>query len=143
MYSQTILGPRWFLPKRYYETSFNFYKTKIEVLNIRPDAEYHDCVICLFSLLSNDNYKHFEDDFVAAAGSESRNTKYVCNYFDSFKHIWKNFHDVSINMNKKPYMMTPCRHFFHTPCLESWFKQKKECPSCRQDIDETAIGMAL
>jgi hypothetical protein len=140
MYSQTAFNPRWFLPRKYSELTFSFYKSKSEVLLIRPDAEFHDCVICLFSLLSNENYKHFTDDFLAA-GEENRNRKY-CSYFENLKFISLNFHETSLNINKKPYMMTPCRHFFHSPCLESWFKQKKECPSCRQDIDQT-IGVGI
>ncbi len=96
----------------------------------------------MFSLLSSENYKHFSDDFIAA-GDEVMPTKRVCNYLQILRYNFRNFHEVSLNYNKKPFMMTPCKHIFHTPCLESWFKQKKECPSCRQDIDETAIEMAL
>ncbi len=135
MYSQSALGPRWFLPNRFNESTFDFYKTKSEVLMIRPDAELHDCVICLFSLLSSENYKHFTDDFVAAG--ESRKLK--CSLFEGCKFNFRNFHEASINLNRKPYMMTLCKHFFHTPCLESWFKQKKECPSCRQEIEDVSI----
>jgi hypothetical protein len=101
-------------------------------LLIRPEAELHDCVICLFSLLSSENYKHFTDDFMAAG------EKKKC-VFEGCRESFWNFHEGSMNVNKKPYMMTPCRHFFHTPCLESWFKQKKECPSCRQEIDNVMI----
>ncbi|WFD03120.1 hypothetical protein MOBT1_001809 [Malassezia obtusa] len=28
-------------------------------------------------------------------------------------------------------MVTPCRHIFHTPCLEQWMRIKHVCPSCR------------
>ena len=78
MYSQYTFNPRWFLPRKFNESTFNFYKTKSEVLLIRPDSEFHDCVICLFSLLSSENYKHFSDDFVAA-GEENRVNKKFAN----------------------------------------------------------------
>lgn len=133
LYSQSALGPRWFLPSRFQTSSYDFYKTKSEVLLLRPDAELHDCVICLFSLLSNENYKHFSDDFVAAGDQKK------CLLFQGCRENFRNFHEANYSMNKKPYMMTPCRHFFHTPCLESWFKQKKECPSCRQEIENVMI----
>ena len=34
----------------------------------------------------------------------------------------------------KPYMITPCKHVFHTECLESWMNMKNECPYCRRPI---------
>ncbi len=39
MYSQSIFGSRWFLPKKYKRSSErNFYKTKSEVLLDQPNA---------------------------------------------------------------------------------------------------------
>lgn len=32
------------------------------------------------------------------------------------------------------YMLTPCNHKFHKPCLRNWMKYKLECPSCRAVI---------
>ncbi len=137
MYSQTVLGPRWFLPSSYRSSGFDFYKTKSEILIIRPDAEFHDCVICLFSLMNSENIKHFSEDFVEAGQEIHR--KRTCKTFENCKTNLLEFHEVDYSGNKKPFMMTPCRHYFHTQCLESWFRQKKECPSCRQDIDDTLI----
>jgi hypothetical protein len=146
MYSQTLFSPRWFLPKRYTKIEYNFYRNKAEVLLIRPDSEYHDCIICLFSLMDNENYKHFSDDFLAAANINESNSlslaksqKKICNCLTIFYTYWKDFHEFDLNTNKKPFMMTPCRHIFHTPCLEKWFKEKKECPSCRQEIEQIRI----
>jgi hypothetical protein len=31
---------------------------------------------------------------------------------------------------------TPCQHYFHRRCLESWLKLAKTCPLCRNDIEE-------
>lgn len=39
------------------------------------------------------------------------------------------------NKNKKPFMKTPCHHYFHAICLESWLNCKKDCPTCRQEIE--------
>jgi hypothetical protein len=131
LYSQSILGPRWFIPYNFSHDSYNFYKTKEDIIAIKPDAEYLDCIICLFSLFNPENYRHFSDDFMASTGNANRQSYGVC------KIIWSKmieFHEYNYNINKKPYMMTPCKHIFHSACLESWFKQKKECPSCRQDI---------
>lgn len=138
MYSQTILGPRWFLPKYFNIPEFNFYRSKAEVLNLKTDADHLECVICLFNLFGNESYKYFSDDFIAAVEDDNRRIKSKMQIMCSgILHNVFEFHEYSININKKPYMMTPCRHFFHSGCLESWFKQKKECPSCRQEIDNS------
>jgi len=42
-----------------------------------------------------------------------------------------NFYDLNDLDKKKPFMITPCNHAFHSECLKSWLKLKKECPFCR------------
>ncbi|KAK4191423.1 putative transmembrane E3 ubiquitin-protein ligase 1 [Podospora australis] len=37
-------------------------------------------------------------------------------------------------MERKAYMITPCRHMFHTKCLEQWFRKRLVCPICREDL---------
>eukprot|EP00798_Chlamydomonas_sp_ICE-L_P029510 gene29510-5859_t len=31
-------------------------------------------------------------------------------------------------------MLTPCGHFFHTPCLKRWMNIKMDCPTCRSRL---------
>ena len=35
---------------------------------------------------------------------------------------------------RKAYMVTPCRHIFHTDCLEGWMKYRLQCPICREEL---------
>lgn len=35
---------------------------------------------------------------------------------------------------RRMYMVTPCRHIFHTACLENWMKFRLKCPICREDL---------
>jgi hypothetical protein len=35
---------------------------------------------------------------------------------------------------RRAYMVTPCRHIFHTKCLEGWFRYKLQCPICREEL---------
>ena len=46
-----------------------------------------------------------------------------------------NFFTISNNKYNKEYIITPCKHVFHSICLEKWFERKKECPCCRSEID--------
>jgi len=50
-----------------------------------------------------------------------------------------NFHTYNISGRKKeivkPYMILPCSHGFHSSCLELWFKESRQCPTCRSIID--------
>ena len=32
------------------------------------------------------------------------------------------------------YMVTPCRHIFHTECLEGWMRYRLQCPICREGL---------
>lgn len=33
---------------------------------------------------------------------------------------------------RRSYMVTPCRHIFHTSCLEGWMRYRLQCPNCRE-----------
>ncbi|KAF2087481.1 hypothetical protein K490DRAFT_73852 [Saccharata proteae CBS 121410] len=33
---------------------------------------------------------------------------------------------------RRGYMVTPCRHIFHSTCLEGWMRYRLQCPICRE-----------
>lgn len=35
---------------------------------------------------------------------------------------------------RRMYMVTPCRHIFHSACLEGWLKYRLQCPICREGL---------
>jgi hypothetical protein len=35
-------------------------------------------------------------------------------------------------LQRRAYMVTPCRHIFHTGCLEGWMRYRLQCPNCRE-----------
>jgi len=39
-------------------------------------------------------------------------------------------------LGTRSYMVTPCRHIFHTNCLESWMKYRLACPICRSHLPQ-------
>ena len=35
---------------------------------------------------------------------------------------------------RRKYMVTPCRHIFHSACLEGWMRYRLQCPICRDNL---------
>jgi len=35
-------------------------------------------------------------------------------------------------------MVTPCRHVFHSNCLEGWMRFRLQCPNCRYGKSSTS-----
>ena len=35
---------------------------------------------------------------------------------------------------RRAYMVTPCRHIFHSGCLEGWMRYRLQCPICRENM---------
>lgn len=35
---------------------------------------------------------------------------------------------------RRLYMVTPCRHAFHSVCLEGWMRFRLQCPICRENL---------
>ena len=35
---------------------------------------------------------------------------------------------------RRAYMVTPCRHIFHSTCLEGWMRYRLQCPICREGL---------
>jgi len=35
---------------------------------------------------------------------------------------------------RRQYMVTPCRHVFHSACLEGWMRFRLQCPICRENL---------
>ena len=36
--------------------------------------------------------------------------------------------------SRRAYMVTPCRHVFHSACLEGWMRYRLQCPICRESL---------
>ena len=153
LYSQTMFGSRWFLPFLLVK-EYNFYIDEEDLKKMKKNDIYNlECFICLSEIIPNkkgnnnnncssDNNSGFNetDNLVIDIKGESMeklelNNKYKCmeKCFGN-KSILFNFHEYSKNILNKPFMITPCKHVFHSDCLEEWFKMKKECPNCRTII---------
>ena len=151
LYSQSIFGSRWFLPKSFKQKSFDFYKSEKEIRTITKDIDSLECIICLNPIFSNEdntnmnnnseyisiNLNDSDEDTSIKSGEKIKNIYYKkkCNW-----NYLIDFHERSWNIYNKPIMMTPCHHIFHSNCLEEWLRMKKECPSCRRDLSFDIIN---
>ena len=116
---QKLLGPKFFIPERYREQTFDYYKSAEDIPDNRKSSE---CVICLENLENLEINNQEDDDEVFKANG---------NYIEKLAVIIQKWNKKK---NNKPYMKTPCGHIFHTRCLETWLEIKNECPYCRQKI---------
>jgi hypothetical protein len=46
-------------------------------------------------------------------------------------------------LSRRQYMVTPCRHVFHSHCLEGWMRFRLQCPICRYVFGAGAISEKL
>ena len=49
---------------------------------------------------------------------------------EKISKIMFHFHDIC-EIKKEDFIYTPCKHIFHTECLENWIIEKRVCPTCR------------
>ncbi|CZS93024.1 hypothetical protein WAI453_000773 [Rhynchosporium graminicola] len=136
---QEILGPRWGLPKNWYDEGWNYHpilsednvesgglptglvrtpgsptlgraRTSEDTGN-RSKKEGNtrsvDCAICMQLL---------EVPVVAAGVSTSAAGSVV------------------EMLARRQYMVTPCKHIFHSTCLEGWMRFRLQCPICRENL---------
>ena len=154
LFFQSKKGSRFFLPKKYRTKGFDFYKTREEIINLYPDLKNIECVICLNPLLikeiDNSSNINLNNDFILNTDNENtqinKRNKQIedkniedndLNNNNSWKKKFNSFFEFSersLNIEGKKYMITPCKHFFHSKCLELWLQRKRECPNCRAEI---------
>ncbi|KAK7205615.1 hypothetical protein BZA70DRAFT_257413 [Myxozyma melibiosi] len=131
--AQEILGPRFFVPGNFLPPSYDYHPP----LSI-PDLESRaalgddlptistdsqggvvvmgptDCAICMQPIeLPSELFVQHDHNRSGAATSSS---------------------SASALLARRNYMVTPCRHIFHTQCLESWMRFKLQCPTCRNPL---------
>ncbi|KAG4300738.1 hypothetical protein PCK1_003167 [Pneumocystis canis] len=103
--TQDFFGPRFFIPSNL----------------LHPTYDYHP-------ILSEDietPLSHFD--------SNGRTVCSICIQNISLPRINKNptASSTSIVLGRRTYMVTPCKHLFHTNCLERWMRIRLICPVCR------------
>ena len=114
LYSQDILGSRWFLLRNTIPEGYSYFKP--------------------VSLQYIKEHKASKGQSYEDSESGSPISTVDCAICMS---------DIDLNVDELPethnidihtYMVTPCNHIFHTNCLESWMSYKLQCPVCRAPL---------
>lgn len=141
--SQDILGPRFFVPRGWAPPAYDYHPTLRDHPGPDEDLEAGG-VVSIASLRAD------ERDMVTDKGDDkhrSKDRKRVM--FDCAICM----QDIEVPvlpaptsaggsvtdgatsiLSRRAYMVTPCRHIFHTACLESWMRLRLQCPICRESI---------
>lgn len=133
--SQEILGPRFFVPSGWAPPAYDYHPilreddeeagatmpigfTQVTADVGSPGGSGHakesgqrtfDCAICM---------QNIDVPVVSAGGSEGEAGASL----------------ATALFSRRAYMVTPCRHIFHSPCLEGWMRYRLQCPICRENL---------
>lgn len=143
--SQDILGPRFFVPRGWAPPAYDYHPTLRDHLGPDDDLESGNNI-------SIESLRADKQDVVDSKDSDkqrSKDRKQVM--FDCAICM----QDIEVPvlpaptsaggsssvtdgatsiLSRRTYMVTPCRHIFHTACLESWMRLRLQCPICRDTI---------
>jgi hypothetical protein len=143
--SQDILGPRFFVPRGWAPPAYDYHPTLRDLSGTDEDLEAGGGDLSITSLRAD------ERDLVSDAKDDDKQRK------DRKKAMFDCaicMQDIEVPvlpapsagggssvtdgassiLSRRLYMVTPCRHIFHTACLESWMRLRLQCPICRESI---------
>ncbi|KAG4030942.1 hypothetical protein MFRU_010g00720 [Monilinia fructicola] len=150
LYSQEILGPRWAIPKRFgwYKEGWDYHPILRE-----DNVESGGLPIGLVKVpLNSPATPGFEETDMDTSTERERDTKAgirtvdcaICMQIlevpvvgtgeDEGGRGGANLLPVARPWDRRSYMVTPCRHVFHSPCLVGWMKYRLQCPICREGL---------
>lgn len=142
--AQTVFGPRFFLPKSYQTTIYDYHPVITE-----DDLESG------FNYTSLGESKSTEATTEEADNGQGPSSKAEDSLLHQDEHhptvdcaicmmpvemlvVPKGrVHIASTPANilaRRRYMVTPCRHVFHTECMETWMRTRLQCPVCRNPL---------
>ncbi|KAG0644094.1 hypothetical protein HOY80DRAFT_1031143 [Tuber brumale] len=122
--SQQLFGPRVLVPSNLLPPAYDYHpilpiddleaaepqlpsSPPTDVTALLPNTRLFDCAICMQSV----EVQTISNDRDAGSGPSS----------------------VGF-LGRRSYMVTPCRHVFHSNCLEGWMRFRLQCPNCRNPL---------
>lgn len=149
LYSQDALGPRWAVPKRlgWYKEGWDYHPILRE-----ENAESGGLPIGLVKVPvkspSPTNPGFAQSDMEASTYRDNKSGIRIVDCAICMQVLevpvagvgeaeaGKGGVDLSLRgaWDRRNYMVTPCRHVFHSACLVGWMKYRLQCPICREGL---------
>jgi hypothetical protein len=130
LFLQEVFGSRFFLPKKWLPETYNYHPVLSEVDLENGFGIEHD----------HNTPLNVETDQSQAQSIKTLNNGRctvdcaICMNEVELPILKSNLDHASTFLLRRNYMVTPCRHIFHTQCLEAWMKYKLQCPVCRNSL---------
>ncbi|KAH0285187.1 hypothetical protein KCU62_g7710, partial [Aureobasidium sp. EXF-3399] len=126
--SQEIIGPRWFVSWTWVPPAYDYHPI------LRDDEEANNLPIgATTSMPSAEQEKEAKDKgkrvFDCAICMHEIEVPVL--HGDSAA---EGLSTGSLVLERRKYMVTPCRHIFHSSCLEGWMKFRLVCPIDREEL---------
>ena len=136
--SQDVLGPRFFVPNGWAPPAYDYHPI------LREDDEEAGSSMPIGFTQATSSI----DSPVSSSGESKERGKWsfdcaICMHNLEVPVIPRSIGDrdstsgssLAANLfTRRAYMVTPCRHIFHSVCLEGWMKYKLQCPICRESL---------
>ena len=134
--SQEILGPRFFIPNGWAPPAYDYHPI------LREDDEEAGSTMPV-------GFTQATSDSPLSATTPGESTERGKKSFDCaicmqnievpVIPVGPNEGEVATSLatnifGRRSYMVTPCRHIFHSACLEGWMRYRLQCPICRENL---------
>lgn len=146
--SQEILGPRFFVPKGWAPPAYDYHP----ILRAEGDEESGSTMPIGFTQATSSSTTHptVPSSQPRSSNSMGPNTKSfdcaICTENINVPILHKAGSSDAESPGgtsaalsttlfaRRAYMVTPCRHVFHSGCLEGWMRYRLQCPICRENL---------
>ncbi|KAF9885110.1 hypothetical protein FE257_000750 [Aspergillus nanangensis] len=143
--SQDILGPRFFVPRGWAPPAYDYHPIVRDITESDEDLESGG--VLPIGALKADERDCFSDGKDDDKPRSNQKKKAIFDCAICMQDIevpvlsppgaagGNSVADGATSiLSRRMYMVTPCRHIFHSTCLESWMRLRLQCPICRESI---------
>lgn len=141
--SQDILGPRFFVPRGWAPPAYDYHLILRDTAGSEQDLEAGGGTLPIGSLRADEREPPSEDKLFPKDRKKAVFDCAICMQEMEVPVLAgsggpggsSSVTDGATSiLSRRTYMVTPCRHIFHSTCLESWMRLRLQCPICRESI---------